>query len=67
MKTIKEHNNGKIILWGDSFAGMLVLIVAALVEGIAGIVSFTASCGLNVMNFENPERDFQTLKGIFNA
>ena len=67
VKTTKEHNNGKIVLWGDSFAGMLVLTVAALVEGIAGIVSFTASCGLNVMNFETPEDDFQTLKEIFNA
>jgi hypothetical protein len=29
-------HNGKIILWGDSFAGMLVLTVGALVEGLGG-------------------------------
>jgi len=65
VKTKDGDHNGKIILWGDSFAGMLVLIVGALVEGLAGIISFTAACGLKVLNFENMEKDFQTLKAIF--
>ena len=65
VKTKDGDHNGKIILWGDSFAGMLVLIVGALVEGLAGIISFTAACGLKVLNFENLEKDFQTLKAIF--
>ena len=51
-----EHHlhNKKIILWGDSFAGMLVLAVGALINDLTGIVSFTASCGLSVLNFEDP-------------
>ena len=65
VKTKDGDHNGKIILWGDSFAGMLVLIVGALVEGLAGIISFTAACGLKVLNFENLEKDFLTLKAIF--
>ena len=65
VKTQDGDHNGKIILWGDSFAGMLVLTVGALVEGLAGIISFTAACGLKVLNFENLEQDFQTLKAIF--
>jgi hypothetical protein len=44
---------------------MLVLTVGALVEGLAGIVSFTASCGLRIINFENPKQDFKTFKTIF--
>ena len=65
MKTRDGDHNGKIILWGDSFAGMLVLTVGALVEGLTGIVSFTASCGLQILNFENLEQDFQNFKAIF--
>ena len=65
VKTQESDHNGKIILWGDSFAGMLVLIVGALVEGLAGIISFTAACGLKVLNFESLEKDFLTFKAIF--
>ena len=65
VKTRDGDHNGKIILWGDSFSGMLVLTVGALVEGLGGIVSFTAACGLKVFNFEKPEQDFQTFKAIF--
>lgn len=67
IKTTAEHNNGKIVLWGDSFAGMLVLVVGALVDGIAGIVSFTASCGVQILDFENPQSDFQIMREIFDA
>ena len=65
VKTSNDHYNGKIILWGDSFAGMLVLTAGAVVEGLTGIVSFTASCGLQILNFENPKQDFKIFKAIF--
>ena len=65
VKTSNDQHNGKIILWGDSFAGMLVLIAGAVVEGLTGIVSFTASCGLQILNFENPKQDFKIFKAIF--
>jgi len=65
VKTSNAHHNGKIILWGDSFAGMLVLTAGAVVEGLTGIVSFTASCGLQILNFENPKQDFKIFKAIF--
>ena len=65
VKKSNDHHNGKIILWGDSFAGMLVLTAGAVVEGLTGIVSFTASCGLQILNFENPKQDFKIFKAIF--
>lgn len=65
LKTEDHLHNGKIILWGDSFAGMLVLVVSALVEDLAGVVSFTASCGLKVLDFEEPAESFEKLKAIF--
>ena len=66
VKSEDHAHNGKIILWGDSFAGMLVLDVGALIEDLAGVVSFTASCGLKVLNFENPKESFERLKEVFN-
>ena len=59
-------HNGKIILWGDSFAGMLVLVVSALVDNLAGVVSFTASCGLKVLDFGDPVESYEKLRTIFN-
>ena len=59
-------HNGKIILWGDSFAGMLVLVVSALVDNLAGVVSFTASCGLKVLDFGDPAESYEKLRTIFN-
>ena len=65
VRTEDNLHNGKIILWGDSFAGMLVLVVSALVDDLAGVVSFTASCGLKVLGFEDPVASFEKLKTIF--
>lgn len=66
LKTEDHLHNGKTILWGDSFAGMLVLVVSALIEDLAGVVSFTAACGLQSLNFEKPTESFEKLKAIFN-
>ena len=41
VRTLDQHHNGRIVLWGDSFAGMLVLTVGAVVKDLAGTVSFT--------------------------
>ncbi|MDB0037445.1 alpha/beta hydrolase [Ascidiaceihabitans sp.] len=65
VKSQKSSHNGKIVLWGDSFAGMIVLVVAGLVDNLAGVVSYTASCGINVLNFEDPKKSFSALKKIF--
>jgi len=67
VKSEDHAHNGKIILWGDSFAVMLVLVVSVLIEDLAGVVSFTASCGLKVLNFENPKESFERLKEFFFA
>ncbi len=65
VKSQDMSHNGKIILWGDSFSGMLVLVVAGVVEGLAGVVSFTASCGVSILDFEHPEKSLASLKAIF--
>jgi pimeloyl-ACP methyl ester carboxylesterase len=65
VKSQEESHNGKIVLWGDSFAGMMTLVVASLIDNLAGAISFSAPCGLDVLEFEDPEKSFETLKRIF--
>ena len=64
VKTETSLFNGKIILWGDSFAGMLVLIAGALLKEISGIVSFTAACGLKTLEIEEANKKFAKFKEI---
>ncbi len=59
-----KHNN-KYIFWGESFSGMLVLVVGAFVKDISGIISVTPSCGAEHINFKNKLEDFNKLKDIF--
>lgn len=66
VKSFEASHNGKIVLWGDSFAGMLALVVAGLVDDLAGVISFSAPCGLTVLDFNDPEKSMTTLKNIFN-
>jgi hypothetical protein len=58
------HNN-KFLLWGESFSGMLVLVVGALIKNVSGIISVTPSCGAEQIKFKNKLEDFNTLKDIF--
>ena len=64
VKTETSLFNGKIILWGDSFAGMLVLIAGALLKEISGIISFTAACGLKTLEIEEANKKFAKFKEI---
>jgi alpha/beta superfamily hydrolase len=58
------HNN-KFLFWGESFSGMLVLVVGALIKGVSGIISVTPSCGAEQIKFKNKLEDFNILKNIF--
>ncbi|MDA9655139.1 alpha/beta hydrolase [Pelagibacteraceae bacterium] len=58
------HNN-KFLFWGESFSGMLVLVVGALIKGVSGIISVTPSCGAEQIKFKNRLEGFNTLKNIF--
>ena len=58
------HNN-KFIFWGESFSGMLVLVVGAFIKDVSGIISVTPSCGAEQIKFKNKLEDFNILKNIF--
>ncbi len=57
--------NGQIFIWGDSYAGMLVLLVGAFVEGLAGIVSHIPATGPKQLLSSDPAGDFKTLQTLF--
>ena len=65
IKSINHLYNNKIFLWGESFSGMLVLIVGAFLKNISGIIAVTPSCGIDIINFKNKLIDFTKLKDIF--
>jgi pimeloyl-ACP methyl ester carboxylesterase len=65
IKSISHLHNNKIFLWGESFSGMLVLVVGALIKNISGIIAVTPSCGIDIINFKNKLIDFKKLKDIF--
>ena len=65
LKSEKKLHNRKIILWGDSFAGMLVLVAGALINGLAGVVSFAATCGLTTLDVEDSGKSLSLLKHTF--
>jgi len=65
IKSINHLHNNKIFLWGESFSGMLVLVVGAFMKNISGIIAVTPSCGIDIINFKNKLIDFKKLKDIF--
>ena len=60
-----HSHNGQIFIWGDSYAGMLVLLVGAFVEGLAGIVSHIPATGPKQLLSSDPAADFKTLQTLF--
>ena len=57
----------RIAIWGDSFSAMEVLVVGALIEGLAGIVAQIPVCGIDLPKI-NPSADvFDLLKNVFES
>ena len=64
-QTLNELHNGQIFLWGDSYAAMLVLVVGAFIEGLAGIVAHIPATGTSNIQSSNLKADFDILKTMF--
>ena len=56
---------GRIALWGDSYAGMLVLVSGALINGIAAVVSQIPACGTETVAVPCAATGFHRLKQTF--
>jgi len=58
-------NPNKIALWGDSYTAMQVLVVGAMIDGLAGIVSQIPACGIDVQqDTSSPDRQ-KKLRELF--
>ncbi|MFT5488498.1 MAG: pimeloyl-ACP methyl ester carboxylesterase [Paracoccaceae bacterium] len=55
----------RIAIWGDSFSAMEVLVVGALIEGLAGIVAQIPVCGIELPNINPSTEIFDLLKKTF--
>lgn len=64
-QNLKELHNGQIFLWGDSYAAMLVLVVGAFIEGLAGIVAHIPATGVVNIQSSTLKADFDELKTMF--
>ena len=55
----------RIVLWGDSYSAMEVLVVGALIDDIAAIVAQMPVCGAELPDLEPTEANYETLKSVF--
>jgi hypothetical protein len=58
-------DTGQVALWGDSYSAMEVLVVGALVEGVAAIVAQIPVCGIELPGQEPSEEALRVLRSIF--
>lgn len=65
MLSLPEADQKRIAIWGDSFAGMQALVVAALDPRIAAVVAHVPSCGAELPPMEPTEGNFKQLLTAF--
>lgn len=65
VRTRREIDGSRIVLWGDSYSATEVLVVGALVEGLAAIIAQIPACGIERPGIEPSEEALATLKATF--
>ena len=60
-----EVDRNRIALWGDSYSAMEVLVVGAMIEGLAAIVAQIPACGISRPEVPFYSDDFSTLRKLF--
>ena len=60
-----DVNPDRVALWGDSYSAMEVLVVGAMIAGLAGIVAQIPACGIKLPDIEPSTEIFNELKEIF--
>lgn len=63
----EELNIAKVALWGDSYAGGIALVAAALIPDIAAVVAQIPVCGIELPELEPNDEHFADLKAIFES
>lgn len=60
-----KRDADKVAIWGDSFAGMIALTVAALIPDLHAVIAQIPACGISLPEVEPSESNFQHMKKIF--
>jgi uncharacterized protein len=67
LQTRPEIDIARMVPWGDSYSATQVLVVGALIGGVAAIVAQIPVCGSELPGIEPSEQVFASLKSIFEA
>ena len=65
LRTRPEVDHSRLALWGDSYTAMIVLVVGAIVPGLAAIVAQIPTCGTALPAIEPSDATFETLRTVF--
>ena len=55
----------RIAVWGDSYSGMIALVVGALEPRVAAVAVQCPTCGVEKPKIEPSDEYFQTMQGVF--
>lgn len=67
LRTRAEIDGSKIALWGDSYSAGEVLVVGAVIGGIAAVVAQIPVCGIALPKVEPSGEVFARLKSIYES
>lgn len=67
LKARGDVDSKRIILWGDSYSATQVLVVGALIDGLAAIVAQIPVCGIELPGIEPSDKAFATLRATFES
>ena len=55
----------RMAVWGDSYSGMIALVVGALEPRVAAVAVQCPTCGVEKPNIEPSDEHFQTMQEVF--
>jgi dienelactone hydrolase len=55
----------RIAVWGDSYSGMIALVIGALEPRVAAVAVQCPTCGVEKPKIEPSDEHFQTMQGVF--
>ena len=65
LRTRSDVDADRIAAWGDSYSGLIALVVGALEPRFAAVAVQCPTCGVEKPNVEPSDQNLQTMQGIF--
>jgi pimeloyl-ACP methyl ester carboxylesterase len=65
LRTRSEVDADRIVLWGDSYSATQILVVGALIGGLAAIVAQIPACGIELPSVQPSDKAFASMKATF--